>query len=173
MQIDGRVPDPMDNNDTKDIYAWQANVRPIPSRYACCYKVSITLRVMRINDTLDKEFMTFLLPDLFRSHYPLKGKEDSWSKDRPTISFSFLLRGENYHGANHHRVFVIFGLKKMYVRNHESSRLAQLKGRNIFFFFFGPRRRIDLIIEISETTISNPILPFFLRALLYSSGLIQ
>lgn len=55
------------------IYTWQANVRPIPSRCACCYKVSITLRVMRINDTLGKEFMTFLLPVFSDLIIPRKG----------------------------------------------------------------------------------------------------
>lgn len=72
MQIDGRVPDPMDNNDTRDVRG--RLISPISSRNAC-YKVSITPRVMRRNDTLDKEFLTFLPLSFLMPLYI--GKDDS------------------------------------------------------------------------------------------------
>ena len=53
MQIDGRVPDAAGNDEMPGRCAWQGNTAArIPPRNAC-YKVSITLRIMRRNDTLN------------------------------------------------------------------------------------------------------------------------
>lgn len=62
MQIDGRVPDPADNNDTTGCVAgwlWTMTMTmTIPAR-AKRYKVSIMLRVMRGNHTLGDGFAIF------------------------------------------------------------------------------------------------------------------
>lgn len=134
MQIDGRVPDPTDNNDTEDIYTWQANVPPIPSPYACCYKVSITLRVMRINDTLDKEFMTFLLP-VFSDLIISLGKGDPFRKIDQQFLLVFFSAVRKLSGKR--PCFRYLRVKNARARNHESSRVvdhSRIERKKYFFF---------------------------------------
>lgn len=161
MQIDGRVPDPTDNNDTEDIYTWQANVPPIPSPYACCYKVSITLRVMRINDTLDKEFMTFLLP-LFSDLIISLGKGDPFRKIDQQFLLVFFSAVRELSGKR--PCFRYLRVKNARARNHESSsRIDCSRIERKKYFFFILRRSNNGDVWNNDFDL---ILPFFFPFLL-------
>lgn len=129
---------------------------------------SITLRVMRINDTLDKEFMTFLLP-LFSDLIISLGKGDPFRKIDQQFLLVFFSAVRELSGKR--PCFRYLRVKNARARNHESSsRIDCSRIERKKYFFFCSSVHEDLIMEMYETTIS---ILFFRSFSLSSSALLS